>query len=71
MNRYIYRSGAQVIIDPVSMLIAVDSHKFPSVDMFCLTLLKIGLNAVPATVVIGICSRILSEPVYNALVGVS
>ena len=58
------------------MRIAVDSHKFPSgavqlVDMICLTLLKIGLNAVPATVVIGICSRILSEPVYNALVGVS
>ena len=61
------------MVDPISMGITVISHKFSSraikpIKMFCLKLLKIYLNTVPETVVLGIQGYIFIEFVYNKLV---
>ena len=55
------------------MLIAIAFHKFPCgavkyVKMFCLKPLKINLNTVSETIVIGICSCILIQLVYDIFV---
>ena len=61
------------MIDPVSMQIAVVSHKFLSrtvklVKIFPLKPLKIALNTVPKIVVFGICGCIFFEFEYYILV---
>ena len=61
------------MIDPVSMQIAVVSHKFPSravklVKMFPLKPLKIDLNTVPETVVFDVCGCVFIEFMYCILV---
>ena len=66
-------AGTKVMIDPISMQIAVVSHKFLSravklVKMFPLKSLKIDLNTVPETVVFGVCGCIFIEFVYYIVV---
>ena len=66
-------AGAKVIVNPVSMRIAVISHKVPSgalklVKMFCLKLLEVNLNIILETIIFGVCSCVLIEPIYDVLV---
>ena len=61
------------MIDPISIQIAVVSHKFLSrvvklVKMFSLKPLKIDLNTVLETVVFGVCSYVFIEFVYCILI---
>lgn len=63
-------ANAKVMVNPVSMGIALIDHKISSkanklVKIFCLKLLKVNLNPVPETIIFGVCGCVLIQRMYD------